>query len=258
MLMVIDIGNTNIVFGLFNGEELVYNWRISSDKEKTSDEYGLIVRQLLHANGLEFSDIKDVIIASVVPNLMHTVPNMCLRYMNIEALVVGVGTKTGMRIKYDNPKEVGADRIVNAVAGYRIYGGPLIIVDIGTAISFDVVDSQGDYLGGAIAPGIGIASESLFMKTSKLPKVELTTPSRVIGRSTIESIQSGVVLGYIGLIDRVNREIARELNLPIEEITIIGTGGYSKLIASKSETIQKIDKMITLYGLKMIYEMNAR
>lgn len=256
MLLVIDIGNTNIVFGVYDGDELTHYWRISSDTDRASDEYGLILRQLLNVNDLEYGDIDDVIIASVVPKLTHTIPTMCERYLNITPLIVGTGTKTGINIRYDNPKEVGADRIVNSVAGYEHYGGPLIIVDIGTAISFDVLNEKGDYLGGAIAPGIGIASDALFMRTSKLPKVELTDPTRVIGRTTIQSMQSGIIFGYIGLIDGMIERILEEMGTTEENTKVLGTGGFSRLIIQQSKYINELDIMLTLKGLKIIYEKN--
>lgn len=256
MLLVIDIGNTNIVFGIYDGDELTHSWRISSSTEKASDEYGLILRQLLNVNELEYEDISDVVIASVVPKLTHTIPTVCERYLGITPMIVGVGTKTGINIKYDNPKEVGADRIVNSVAGFEHYGGPLVIVDIGTAISFDVINKKGDYLGGAIAPGIGISSDALFMRTSKLPKVELTDPSRVIGRTTIQSMQSGIIYGYIGLIDGLIERIAGELECDINELKVIGTGGFSRLIHQQSKYIKELDPLLTIKGLKLIYEKN--
>ncbi|MDO5689240.1 MAG: type III pantothenate kinase [Tissierellia bacterium] len=258
MLLVIDIGNTNIVSGLFDGETLVHQWRISSDTNRSSDEYGLIYTQLFEVNGVEFDEVEDIMIASVVPSLAHTIPSMCERYLKKRPLIVGVGTKTGINIKYDNPKEVGADRIVNAVAGFERYGGPLILVDIGTAISFDVMDEGGNYLGGAIAPGIGISSDALFMRTAKLPKVELTEPSKAIGKNTVQSMQSGIVFGYIGLIDGIIERIIRELDRPASEVKVVGTGGFIRLLANQSKYIQETDAMITLDGLRILYEKNKR
>ncbi|MDO5717484.1 MAG: type III pantothenate kinase [Tissierellia bacterium] len=254
MLLVIDIGNTNIVFGIYKGDELVHNWRISSNNQSSSDEYGLILRQLLNVNGINFEDINDIIMASVVPKLTHTIPTMCERYIGLKPLIVGAGIKTGINIKYDNPKEVGADRIVNSVAGFDLFGGPLIIADVGTAISFDVINEKGDYLGGAIAPGIGIASDALFMRTSKLPKVELMEPENAIGKTTIQSMQSGIVFGYIGLIDGIIERLKKEI--PGGEAEVIGTGGFSRLISQKSKYISRTDPLLTLYGLKLIYEKN--
>lgn len=256
MLLVIDVGNTNIVFGMYKGKELLYDWRISTQKDRTSDEYGLLFDQTFKYNGIDKSSIKDVIISSVVPPLMHTLPAMSMRYLGIDPIVVGPGLKTGINIKYDNPKEVGSDRIVNAVAGYEKYGGPLIIVDLGTAITFCAISKNGDYLGGAITPGINISSEALFLRTAKLPKVEIVKPDKVIGKSTVTSIQSGIVYGYIGMIDYIIEKMILEMDANQKEINIIGTGGFSNLIVSESKYIKKIDKMLTLEGLRIIYARN--
>lgn len=256
MLLVIDVGNSNIVFGLYEDKDLIYNWRISTDKEKTSDEYGLTFKQIFSYYDIDSKKIDDIIISSVVPNLMHTLPNMSRRYFNIEPIVIGPGVKTGMNILYDNPKEVGADRIVNGVAAYEKYGGPLIIVDIGTAITFDVINKQGDYLGGVIAPGIRISADALFMRTAKLPKVEILRPDKVIGKSTISSIQSGMVYGYIGMIDYIIEKIIEETELSLEDFNIVGTGGFSQLITNESKYIDKMDSLLTLEGLRIIYYRN--
>ncbi len=256
MLLVIDVGNTNIVFGIYKDDELLYDWRISTDKDKSSDEYGLLFNQIFQFNGINPKQIKDVIISSVVPPLMHTLPTMSMRYLGIEPLVVGVDIKTGIKIKYDNPREVGADRIVNAVAAHSKYGGPLIIVDVGTAVTFCSVSKEGDYLGGVIYPGIKISSEALFTRTSKLPKVEIAKPKKVIGKTTVASIQSGLVYGYIGMIDYIIEKMIEEMESSVEEVNIIGTGGFSSLIASESKYINRIDRLLTLAGLKIIYERN--
>ncbi len=229
MLLGIDIGNTNIVIGVFEGDELIHNWRIASDLQRSSDEYGLIFRQLLEIHGLGYEDVDDVIISSVVPKLTHTIPAVCSRYIGKEPMMVGVGTRTGINIRYDNPKEVGGDRIVNSVAAYELYGGPIVVVDMGTAISFDVIDEKGHYQGGAIAPGIGIASEALFTRTSKLPKVDLIDPVVAIGRTTVQSMQSGIVYGYIALIDGILEKIAEEMEIPIDQLNVVSTGGYTRL-----------------------------
>lgn len=256
MLLVIDVGNTNIVFGIYKDDELLYDWRISTSKDRTSDEYGLIFNQIFQFNGINPKDIKNVIISSVVPPLMHTLPTMSMRYLGIDPMVVGIDLDTGINIKYDNPNEVGADRIVNAVAGFEKYGGPLIIVDVGTAITFCAISKEGDYLGGIIYPGIKISSEALFMRTAKLPKVEILKPDRVIGKNTASSIQSGLVYGYIGMIDYIINKMIEEMETTKEEITVVGTGGFSTLIASESSYICEIDRLLTLEGLKMIYERN--
>lgn len=256
MLLVIDVGNTNIVFGIYKDKELLNNWRIASEKHRTSDEYGLLFEQIFRYHVLEAEDIDSIIISSVVPPLMHTLSNMCVKYFDIDPIMVGPGVKTGMDIKYDNPKEVGADRIVNGVAGYEKYGGPLIIVDFGTAITFDVISKEGDYLGGAITPGIGISSEALFMKTSKLPKVEIAKPDRVIGKNTVNSIQSGLVYGYVGLVDYIIDNIIHELNDKNDSVKVIATGGFARLIGEESKYISDIDNLLTLEGLRIIYERN--
>ena len=254
LLLVIDVGNSNMTFGVFAGEKILHQWRIQSNREKTSDEYGIEMEQILRHFGFTRKLFRDVIIASVVPNLMYTLSAMCRRFLKCEPIIVGQGTKTGMPIRYDNPREVGADRIVNAVGGYELYGGPLIIIDIGTAITHDVISEKGEYLGGAIAPGIQIAAEALFLRTAKLPKIELVTPPSAIGKTTVQSMQSGIVLGFIGMIDYVTERILADLHQTAEQTRILGTGGYARLIAKQSRYIQGIDKDITLHGLRIIYE----
>ena len=254
MLLVIDVGNTNIVLGAYEGDDLLYDWRIATSKDRTSDEYGMLVEQILNHNGIKIEELNHVIISSVVPSLMHTLSAMCIKYLQIEPLIVGPGVKTGMNIKYDNPREVGADRIVNAVAGYEKYGGPLIIVDIGTAITFCAISREGDYLGGAIVPGISISAEALFLRTAKLPKVEIAKPDHVIAKNTVNSIQAGIVYGYIGLVDRLIEKMIEELGE--EDVKVIATGGFSSLIAAESKYIEEIDKLLTLEGLKKIFERN--
>lgn len=253
MLLVIDVGNTNIVFGVYKEEELLYDWRIATEKNRTSDEYGLLFEQIFRHHGLDPKDVKDIIISSVVPTLMHTLSAMGIKYFKRQPLVIGPGFKTGMNIIYDNPKEVGADRIVNAVAGYEKYGGPLIIVDFGTAITFCAVSKNGEYMGGVIAPGIIISSEALFLRTAKLPKVEIAKPDNVIGKTTGNSIRSGLVYGYIGLVDYIVEKMMEEMADEGKVKTVLGTGGFSTLIASESKYINKIDKLLTLEGLQIIY-----
>lgn len=256
ILLVIDIGNTNIVLGIFKDDELIFEWRISTDLRKTSDEYALTLRQALEYSNVKKSDIKEAIIGSVVPNLMPTIPKAVKKYLGIEPLIVDENIKTGIVNKYASPKEVGVDRIINAVSACKKYSTPVIIVDIGTAITFDYISENKEYLGGSIAPGIAISSEALFMKTAKLPKIEIEMPDKVIGDSTVKSMQSGVVFGFIGLIDYIIEKILEEKRKTKDEVTIIATGGFSYLIAKQSKYITIIDKLITLDGLKIINELN--
>ncbi|EFK94011.1 pantothenate kinase, type III [Finegoldia magna SY403409CC001050417] len=256
ILLVIDIGNTNIVLGIFKDDELIFEWRISTDLHKTSDEYALTLRQALEYSNVKKSDVKEAIIGSVVPNLMPTIPKAVKKYLGIEPLIVDEKIKTGIVNKYASPKEVGVDRIINAVSACKKYSTPVIIVDIGTAITFDYISENKEYLGGAIAPGIAISSEALFMKTAKLPKIEIEMPDNVIGDSTVKSMQSGVVFGFIGLIDYIIEKILEEKHKTKDEVTIIATGGFSYLIAKQSKYITIIDKLITLDGLKIINDLN--
>ncbi|MCT4604586.1 MAG: type III pantothenate kinase [Marinisporobacter sp.] len=254
MLLAFDVGNTNIVLGVYKGKELLHSWRFATDKSKSSDEYGMLINQLFQYEGVSLDDVKDVIISSVVPPIMYTLEHTALKYCNKEAVVIGPGIKTGMNIKYDNPKQVGADRIVNAVAAYEKYGGPLVIVDFGTATTFCAISKKGEYLGGTIAPGIKISSEALFHHAAKLPRVELVKPGKVICKNTVNSMQSGMVYGYVGLVDYIVRRMKDELGDP--HTKVIATGGLASLIMSESETIDEIDKMLTLDGLRIIYERN--
>ncbi len=259
MLLAIDVGNTNIVFGVYEGKKLINDWRISTDRNKTSDEYGILFEQILKYHGLYPKDVDDVIISSVVPPIMHTLITMSIKYFGKKPMLIEPGIKTGINIKYDDPRELGADRIVNAVAAYSKYGGPLIIVDFGTAITFCVISKNGDYLGGAIAPGIKISSEALFSRTSKLPKVELVKPKNVIGKNTVNSIQSGLIYGYVGLVDYIIERIMEEIKDQEGVVeNIIATGGFASLIGTESRYINRIDKLLTLEGLRIIYEKNKK
>jgi len=254
MLLVFDIGNTNIVLGAYEGKELLQHWRISTDRQKTGDEYGMLINNLFTYGGLSIKDIEAVIISSVVPPLVVPLVKMCQRYFKVEPLVVGPGIKTGIFIKYENPREVGADRIVNAVAAHHKYGGPLIIVDFGTATTFCVIGENGDYLGGAIAPGIGISTEALFQRAAKLPRIELVKPKNVICRNTVTSMQSGIIYGFVGQVDGIVRRMKEEMN---RDAFVVSTGGLATLIATESSTINAIEHFLTLEGLQIIYELNS-
>jgi len=253
MLLAVDVGNTNVVLGIYNGSELQVSWRISTNRQQTGDEYGVIIKNLFYQAGIRDSDLNGIIIASVVPPLMFSLEEMALRYFKLQPLVVGPGIKTGINILIDNPREVGADRIVNAVAGFELYGGPLIIVDFGTATTFDAISARGDYLGGAIAPGISISTEALFQRAAKLPRVELVRPLRIIGRDTITSMQSGIVFGFAGQVDGIVARMIREF--PTKP-RVIATGGLAQLIAGESETLELVNPLLTLEGLRIIYERN--
>lgn len=255
MLLVIDIGNTNIVAGVYreNSDELLYHWRLSTDPEKTADEYGLLLKGFFDYHGLPLSGVKAVIVSSVVSPLTQIIEWMAERYLKLRPLVVGPGIKTGMNILYEDPKEVGADRIVNAVAAYSKYGGPLIVVDFGTATTFDAISADGAYLGGAIAPGIGISTEALFERAAKLPRIDLTSPKAVIGKTTVASMQSGIIYGFAGQVDEVARRMRKELG---GRAKVVATGGYGPLIAKETSTVDVVDPFLTLEGLRLIYLKN--
>ncbi len=255
MLLVIDVGNTNIVIGVYEGAELRYHWRMATSREKTEDEYGIAVKHLLNDRGLQMEDITDVIMSSVVPPIMFALEKMVERYLNLKPLIVGPGIKTGLHVFYDNPKDVGADRIVNAVAAIAEYGTPLIIVDFGTATTFCAVDRKGQYLGGAIAPGIRISTEALFAKAAKLPRIELIKPERIIGRNTVSSMQSGIIHGYIGQLEGIVKRMKEEMG--DDDIKVVATGGLSELIAVECPCVDHIDQFLTLKGLRILYEKNT-
>ena len=253
MLLAVDIGNTDTTLGVFEGEELRATWHMATSIHRMVDEYAALLLNLLHHRGLETSDIKEVALCSVVPPLITTFNELCQRYFHTSPLVITAGVKTGVRICMDNPREVGADRIVNAAAAHHLYGGPIIITDLGTATTFDTVSKEGDYLGGAIAPGIVTAAEALFTWAAMLPRVELVRPKRAIGTSTITAIQSGIVFGYVGLIEGIVARIQQELG---EKAKVVATGGNAELIAKETAVIDVVNPDLTLIGLRLIYLMN--
>ena len=253
MLLAIDIGNTNIILGVFEGEELRATWRMATGIDRTTDEYTALLLNLLQHQGLGMPDIKEVALCSVVPPLTATFEQLFQQYFHISPLVVGAGVKTGVRIRMDNPREVGADRIANAAAAHHLYRGPIIIADLGTATTFDTVSKEGDYLGGAIAPGISTASEALFIRAAALPRVELVPPKHTIGTNTIAAMQSGIVFGYVGLVEGMVARIQQELG---EKTKVVATGGYAELIAKETAVIDVVNLNLTLIGLRLIYLMN--
>lgn len=254
MILVVDVGNTNIVLGVYEGAKLLVNWRMATDKEKTSDEFGMFFVNLFNNEKLDKNKVEAVIIASVVPPIMYSLEHAVRKYFKVEPIIVGPGIKTGINIKYENPREVGADRIVNAVAAFEIYGGSLIIVDFGTATTFCAVSSKCEYIGGVICPGIKISAEALFQRAAKLPRIELVKPDSVIGKNTVVSMQSGIVFGYVGQVDYIVKRM--KLEMKEDNIKVVATGGLARLIASESETIDEINSLLTLEGLRIIYDRN--
>jgi type III pantothenate kinase len=253
MIFVVDVGNTNIVLGIYQGKNLLHHWRLSTNRSATADEYGVMVYNLFQIAGIRVEDIEGVIISSVVPPLMHTLEQLSSKYLKKTALIVGPGLKTGLNIRIENPREMGADRIVNAVAGIELYGTPLIIVDFGTATTFDYIDEAGHLLGCAISPGIGISLEALYQHAAKLPRIELVRPKTTVGRNTVTSMQSGIVYGFAGQADGIVDRMCEEFGT---SPTVVATGGLAELISSESKSIQIINPLLTLQGLQIIYERN--
>ena len=237
MLLVLDIGNSNIVMGAYDGRKLLRHWRISTDRQKTGDEYGILINELFHYQGIRMTDIEAIIISSVVPPLVVPLRKMCERYFHIRPLIVGPGIRTGIRLNYENPRSIGADRIVNVIGAHEQYGGPLIVIDIGTATTFDIVAENGDFLGGVIA----------------LPRIELVPPKTVVCRSTIQGMQAGIIYGYVGQIDEIVRRIKAETAM---EMKVVATGGFARMVAKESKMIDKVDHFLTLTGLRVLYERN--
>jgi len=253
MLLAIDIGNTNVTFGAFEGEHIKSTWRVSTAIHRMPDEYANLMLSLMERQGVKAAQIDDVVICSVVPPLLLIFEEVCKKYLRKTPLVVEAGVKTGVRIDMDNPREVGPDRIVNAVAAHHLYGGPVIVIDMGTATTMDVVAKGGKYIGGTIAPGIAIATEALFTRTAVLPRIELSLPKKAIGRNTVAAMQSGIVFGYIGLIEGLINRIQAELD---EKAKVVATGGFATLMARATDLIDEVNPDLTLIGLRLIYNMN--
>lgn len=254
MLLTIDIGNTNITLGLYQGEKLGSRWRLATDYERMPDEYGLQFLGLISHAGCKPTDLRGICLASVVPPLTGKIITACKDYMHLEPLVVDAGTKTGVRVRYDDPKAVGADRIVDAAAVQSLYGGPACVVDFGTATTFDAISAEGEYWGGAISPGIGIAAEALFLRTAKLPRVDLQRPPSVIGKNTVHSMQSGLLFGYVALVEGMVERFRGELG---PEMKVIATGGLADIIAHETNVFGFVAPWLTLDGLRIIWELNA-
>lgn len=254
MLLALDAGNTHTVIGIYSDGKMLLHWRISTDRHKTEDEYGMVLLSLVRNSGMSEKDIDGAVFASVVPPLTPILEKTIAKYLGVEPLVVGPGTKTGVNIKYENPKEVGPDRIAHAVAAVQKYGAPAIVIDFGTATTLDAISATGEYLGGVIAPGVLISLDALFEKAAKLPRIELSKPRRAIGKTSVQSMQSGMVFGFAGMADSLVRRVAKEIG---GEPHVIATGGLARMIAAESDTIQAVDPFLVLDGLYMIHKMNS-
>ena len=258
MLLVIDVGNTNTVLGLYDEDKLIHDWRIRTEIDHTVDEYGMLIFNLYQSSRIkteEIKEIKAIIISCVVPPMLNILEPLCVKYFNVKPMIVGPGIKTGMPIYYDNPKEVGADRIVNAVAAYNKYHRAVIVIDFGTATTFDYISPKGEYMGGCIAPGILISSEALFSRAAKLPRVEFSKPKAVITKDTVSAMQAGIMFGYAGLIDGIVERMKKEAKT---DPLVIATGGLADVVAPETKSIEKVEQMLTLEGLRIIYDLNSK
>lgn len=255
MLLTIDIGNTNIVMGVMNGMELVASFRITTQMQRTSDEYGITMLEMLRSKGIKADDLKDIIISSVVPNIMYSITNSIKKYFNKKPLIVGPGLKTGIAVRTDNPKSVGADRIVNSVAAYELYGGPCMSIDFGTSTTYDIVNEKGEFIGGLITPGIRISADAMWQRAAQLPHMEIKRPKSILDcKNTISSMQAGLVYGYIGQVEYIVKKVKEEMQCP--DMKIIVTGGLAKIIQDGTDVMDVYDGLLTLKGLVLIYEKN--
>ena len=255
MILTLDIGNTNMKTALFEGMEMRQYWRLATNRNRTSDEYGMAMMNLLNHYGIDRGQVEGIMMSSVVPQINFTIEHMCRNYFGMEPMKIEPGVKTGINIKYENPRELGSDRIANAVAAYELYGGPCITIDFGTATSFGAISAKGEFLGGAICPGLKLAADALTERTAKLPRFELVKPEAVIGRNTVSNMQAGIVYGYIGQINYIVNRMKREMDVP--NVKVIATGGLAVLVAGESKVIDVMDGLLTLKGLCLIYKKNA-
>ena len=255
MLLAVDVGNTNLKIGVFKDEELIATWHLFTDVYKTADEYTILLSNMLQGAGITMDNINGAIVSCVAPQLLYIFEGLCRRSFGFRPLIVGAGIRTGVKLNYDNPREVGADRVVNAVAAHHLYKGQLIVIDFGTATSLEVVSADGDFLGGAVAPGIGISAEALFKQTAMLPRVELHSPGQAIGKNTVAAMQSGLIYGYVGLIEGLVARMKKELG---GDVKVIATGGLATTIARETSAIDEVVSELTMVGLRLIYELNVQ
>ena len=253
MILVLDAGNSNIILGVYSGDQLIHHWRMETDRHKTEDEFAMQIKAFFTHEGILFEQIDGIIISSVVPPIMYVLETMCEKYFHIKPFIVGPGVKTGLNIKYENPREVGADRIVNAIAAMDAYPVPLVIVDFGTATTFCYINEKGFYMGGAIAPGISISTEALYTRAAKLPRIEIARPANVVGKNTITAMQAGIVYGFVGQVEGIVNRIKAQSK---EEPLVIATGGMANLIANESQVIDVVEPFLTLKGLHLLYKRN--